>query len=93
MSEPLSFWDDLSVADQLREREELPFVPFKQLHTTADLASGRTYSEWNFSCPLLTPEGRCADYENRPHACRAYEPRSDALCVHFQGAEGTGEGL
>ena len=39
---------------------------------------------WKLSCPLLTAEGRCGDYENRPHACRAYEPKSTALCFHFE---------
>lgn len=36
---------------------------------------------WRFWCPLLTREGRCSDYENRPLLCRDYAPGSDQICA------------
>ena len=33
-----------------------------------------TDERWVLSCPRLTPEGRCGDYENRPNLCRAFIP-------------------
>lgn len=38
-------------------------------------------------CTLLTTEGRCGDYENRPSLCRVYEPKSDPLCALHPRAE------
>jgi Fe-S-cluster containining protein len=42
---------------------------------------------WRWSCPALQRDGRCGIYESRPHVCRKFEPASDAICVHYQGAE------
>lgn len=36
-----------------------------------------------FDCTLVGKDGRCTNYENRPDACRAYEPKSDGLCAEF----------
>lgn len=49
----------------------LPFLP-----ESRDADGG-----WSLSCPRLTPEGRCGDYENRPRLCRTYEPGRDAPCA------------
>lgn len=54
----------------------LPFLP-EQREENGD---------WVLSCPHLTVEGRCGDYENRPRLCRTYEPGLDAPCV-FTTAE------
>jgi len=56
-------------------------VPFMPLFRRE---SGR----WSYWCPNLSREGRCLDYENRPVTCRIFEPASDPLCVHYNGAEG-----
>jgi hypothetical protein len=38
---------------------------------------------WHFRCIDLLPDGRCGNYENRPHGpCVLYEPGSDSLCKH-----------
>ena len=89
----LTFWDDTPVQEQTKDWDDFPFVPLDRVRTDTDAESGRTYSTWEFSCPKLLPSGRCGDYENRPALCRRYEPGSDPLCVHYQGAEGTGDGL
>jgi len=49
----------------------LPFIP--------EVVNEHGY--WIFNCPVLGPDGRCGDYENRPATCRSYEPGVDALCV------------
>ena len=37
-----------------------------------------------FECPLLSDEGRCTDYENRPKMCgENYPPMLDGLCVFY----------
>lgn len=65
----------------------LPFAPLR-LAVTGKETDGQE-AEFNgrvmirFTCPLVTPEGRCSDYENRPHLCRAYQPKQDALCVLY----------
>ncbi|WP_435018499.1 YkgJ family cysteine cluster protein [Tundrisphaera sp. TA3] len=90
---PRTFWDDSSIDEQTKDWANFPFTPNEKLNTYTEEGSGRTYSEWNYNCRNLLPSGRCGDYENRPELCRIYEPASDGLCVHYQGAEGTGEGL
>ncbi len=63
-------------------RHSLPFKALRidnsQFHETLEGHVGVRYM-----CPLLTPEGRCGDYENRPALCREYEPLSDRLCVMY----------
>lgn len=39
--------------------------------------------QWRYSCPRLTAEGRCGDYENRPLTCRTYRPGQDQLCAEY----------
>jgi Fe-S-cluster containining protein len=48
---------------------------------------GKEYVIHRWRCPLLNPDGRCGDYENRPTLCRSFEPALDRLCVHYHGAE------
>lgn len=41
---------------------------------------------WLWWCPNLNREtGRCDDYENRPFCCSDYEPKTDGLCVLYEG--------
>ncbi len=42
---------------------------------------------WRYSCPKVTPDGRCSIYDVRPQLCRDFEPESDGLCVHSHGTE------
>lgn len=84
--ESLTLWDDEDAVQQLRARG-LPFVSVAKHGTWKDEESGRTYSEHVYSCPVLTSDGRCGDYDNRPEVCRIFEPASDGLCVHYGGAE------
>ena len=39
------------------------------------------YEQWRFACRALTIEGRCSVYEERPFACRHYQPLMDDLCI------------
>lgn len=53
-------------------------MPFRPLFKRSDGA-------WVWWCPNLSPTtGRCLDYENRPFACRDYEPGTDRLCVLYE---------
>jgi Fe-S-cluster containining protein len=36
-----------------------------------------------FTCPKVTPEGRCSIYETRPKLCRDYKAGEDKLCVMY----------
>ena len=51
-------------------------LPFRPLFKRA------TEGGWMWWCPNLNrATGRCDDYDNRPHTCRMYKPKEDALCV------------
>lgn len=90
----MTFWDETAGVDiqQALDTRNLPFVVNEKIATWTD-ENGKAYSTYNYNCTKLLPNGRCGDYENRPELCRSYEPASDGLCVHYLGAEGTGEGL
>lgn len=88
----LVIWDDEDPAVVLKERHHLPFEPVKRQGQWMDEKTGKTYSSWYWRCPILLPDGRCGDYENRPDLCRRFEPASGPLCVHYQGAEGRESG-
>lgn len=68
-------------AEDLAQRYALPFVP---LHTEMrHEADGAPKGwAWRWSCPELTPEGRCSIYANRPDLCRRYQAMDDDLCVY-----------
>jgi Fe-S-cluster containining protein len=63
-------------ARDLAKEYNLPFVPMKY-----------DGEKWIWSCPKLGDDGRCTIYHNRPEPCRLFEPASDMLCVHYNGAE------
>lgn len=87
-----TFWleGEGTVASFLEEHE-LPFVAKRTgVYQDAD----REYGSYVFSCPKVTPEGRCSIHRRRPQICRDFEPAGGSpLCVHSGGAEGTGDGL
>jgi hypothetical protein len=77
----------LNDRDMTRERVEevliahnLPFKPLREEQKSDGMV-------WRFTCPKLTPEGRCGDYENRPNLCRDYQPGEDGLCVYYVSPE------
>jgi hypothetical protein len=38
---------------------------------------------WTVACHWVTPEGRCGNYDIRPHyPCGDYQPGTDPLCAH-----------
>jgi len=41
---------------------------------------------WRFWCPLLTEDGRCGEYNDRPFTCRHYQPLEDGLCAMYTNA-------
>lgn len=84
-----TFWKDSLEKDvkKFLQDEDLPFELQGVTEEFKD-EQGDAYVTANFSCPKLGDDGRCTIYENRPDTCRNYEPASDRLCVHFEGAEG-----
>ena len=40
---------------------------------------------WAFNCDRLGKDGRCMQYEDRPTICRSYEPKTDLLCIEYDG--------
>lgn len=63
----------------------LPFLPLRRELHPLGIPLGWTdcpvVHEWVFSCPILAPDGRCGDYENRPNLCRTFEPGTDEPCA------------
>lgn len=86
-----TFWldgsEDLQLASIIGPH---PFKVAEVLSRDSGL-DGIEYGSVRWSCRNLTDSGRCGDYDNRPALCRDFEAGSDALCVHWRGAEG-GEG-
>lgn len=76
-------WQDEGKAFVMRH--DLPFLPLRVAGPDENSGNvprdGRVFLR--FTCPLLTPEGRCGDYENRPRLCRVFEAASDRLCVMY----------
>lgn len=81
--EPWVFWDDDEDGPVLAP--PLPFVAverFWQWTVESGPDTGRTYSEWWWTCPKLdSSSGRCTIYADRPDLCRRYEPLEDGLCA------------
>lgn len=85
----LTVWTDIDIPAQAIEHG-LPFEPVAKLGEWTDEKTGRPYAEFHWRCTKLLPNGRCGIYEDRPNLCRSFEPLTDQLCVHWNGAE-TGE--
>jgi len=69
-------FDRVPQPDETVRQFGLPFLPLWRS------PGGR----WRWWCPLLTREGRCGDYENRPALCRDYQAGTDALCAMHRPA-------
>ncbi len=78
--------DPDEVMRNLRDSEGRPY-PFRVvserhgplLYDQPGYEAGR----YRWGCDKLSADGRCSIYATRPDTCRLYEPRADALCVHF----------
>lgn len=95
---PLSavFWDDEDINIEWPRRRDdyaagpnghMPFTPIRKDLRSAghvDPATGRTYSQWLFSCSALQPDGRCGVYLTRPFCCSSYRAGSDRLCAMYR---------
>lgn len=78
----MTFWKEEDALKYLEDKK-LPFKILRKTATYHDEESGNDYYTYEYMCPVLLPNGRCGDYENRPDLCRNYEPKSDKLCVHY----------
>ena len=93
--EPVVVWsDEPGAADAWAMTRGHPFHQVDIGRTYTDQESGRTYHEPVWGCRALDKStGRCTIYADRPQLCRDYEPASDALCVHWRGAESGEESI
>ncbi len=86
---PLGGGPDEAAAALAETIPDAPFVPLER----SDLEHSDTVDYWRWTCPALTPLGRCSVYETRPQPCRSFEAGSagDGLCtmhgVRLTGAE------
>jgi Fe-S-cluster containining protein len=69
---------------------QMPFIPLRIVPN--DEGDERDTAAVRFTCPKVTPEGRCSIYETRPQLCRDYAPGQDRLCVMYV-PQSDGEGL
>lgn len=62
----------------------LPYLPFYDPRKrVVDPGDAEPREAWVLSCMNLGPDGRCMDYENRPHfPCGSFEAGTDPLCAH-----------
>lgn len=58
----------------------LPFKPLRLSHKRHG-DDGHEYGSARYFCPLVTEDGRCGNYANRPQLCQAYAPGTDAMCA------------
>lgn len=72
------------------DRGSEPTPMFEALRVAARyIARGQTKPDsvtWQFSCQWLGGDGRCMNYENRPRLCAGYKPKSDLLCIEYDGS-------
>jgi hypothetical protein len=41
-------------------------------------------NKWYFSCVALSNDGRCTEYDSRPHGpCELYNPGADQMCALY----------
>jgi len=78
-------WKDDAAKKMVHHK--LPFIPLRLAVEGNETAGGPSEIDGRvsirFSCPLVTPEGLCGDYENRPQLCKDYQPLSDRLCAMY----------
>ena len=71
---------------QVEAEEKMAFygMPFKPLRVDPMFQDAHPgLVSLRFTCPKVTPEGRCSIYETRPQLCRDYAAGSDKLCVMY----------
>lgn len=93
---PMTFWADggKKAVQGYLDWQQYPFRPMEVTGTWIADDTGREYQTWRFSCDALDQStGRCTRYAERPQLCKDFAPASSPLCVHYLGAEGTGDGL
>jgi len=57
--------------------------PWYPVEMTVYNEPGWEYVDVRFNCRWLGEDGRCMHYEQRPEACRKYEPLQDGLCAEY----------
>ena len=78
-SGPVTEWTPLHALARMAA-EWLPFI-LQGERLAYQTPEGAHYSHFAMTCPLLTSDGRCGDYEHRPQLCRDFEPGSTPLCI------------
>ncbi len=80
----LAYWlDEPFPTKALKHR-----LPFKPLPADLgmvdfDMQHHKLYGTPAFTCPKLTPQGRCSIYHSRPQLCRDYQPLTDSMCAEY----------
>lgn len=82
----MTFWADVPRLEVLAYMAQLglPFIP-GEISGRWTTEEGREYVTYRYDCPMLGEDGRCTIYADRPDLCRRYEPKSDRLCVLYEG--------
>lgn len=75
---------------RILDAKDLPFIPIRREGTWKKGDDGELETGWLYSCPRLSPAGRCTIYENRPELCKKYTAGEDNMCFHVF-SEGTKE--
>jgi len=70
-------------AENRMEQYGMPFIPLRVDMEKIDPVKEAGFVGVRFTCPKVTPEGRCSIYETRPQLCRDYKAGSDKLCVMY----------
>ena len=82
--EALTFFRDSwreDAAEHARQQGH-PFAPLEIIEHDPILdTEGRERVMVWWTCPKLTPEGRCGTYADRPRLCRTFVPGTNGLCA------------
>lgn len=82
----VTFWEGSwkkDVETFLKEKK-LPFIPVK-IHAYYQTKEFFKYVTVVYSCPKVTPEGRCSIYKDRPDLCKRYLPGESDICCFYKG--------
>lgn len=78
-------FDEHDWKNQAQEKMDfygMPFLPLR-VEPSKDPNPVEGKVAVRFTCPKVTPEGRCSIYEDRPKLCRDYQAGEDKLCVMY----------
>ncbi len=81
-------YEPTATADDIRKDMASKWLPFEPVRPDFREVKRGDKLYWWFTCPKVTPEGRCSIYENRPGLCRAFNAGDDPLCVHYRDTDG-----